>query len=560
VADAGTTGGLRPLVAFGALLAIILSLALSISNAERNDLQSKLPMNTPPGELTSQALQTLADVGVAEPGLHRRFGFNRYWDYLSWLNDQDPAVDLAVLKSGSPPGARFWFRYSAAEMQPDNLDAFFVSMGDPGQDEPGQGRIWLDLEGRLLGLDLVPDRIIDADGESVDWSVLFAAAGFDTAAFAAIEPVRAPSAPCDELRAWRGPVYQGVEGIVQAGRMGGAPVYFEILGPWDLAEDDDGSGSSVAAVEMIFGLVMSLILLTVFFLARRNWMAGRSDFNGAFKLAAFLVVSVCSVWIMAEVRLDTLAVGSLFQQLVLGRLVAHGLAYGALAGLMYIALEPYVRRLWPETLVSWSRLLMGRVRDPLVGRDLLVGMAVIGFLTAVLTWLYGLIAQSLGIPEPMPWSPLIGLSGLRYAVADIAIDSFYAMNQAMIILVCLLVFRLVLRRNWAAILAFHLLITAMVISSPQFDGLPTWLFILSIVGNNLVVAVLIGCLLRLGLLSLIGGLFMMLVMRNAILTWDFQQWYAGSTLVTLIAVLALAVWSFYISLAGRQLFKDSVLD
>ncbi len=65
---------------------------------------------------------------------------------------------------------------------------------------------------------------------------------------------------------------------------------------------------------------------------------------------------------------------------------------------------------------------------------------------------------------------------------------------------------------------------------------------------------------RFGLLSLIGGLFMMLVMRNAILTWDFQQWYAGSTLVTLIAVLALAVWAFYISLAGRQLFKDSVLD
>jgi hypothetical protein len=32
-----------------------------------------------------------------------------------------------------------------------------------------------------------------------------------------------------------------------------------------------------------------------------------------------------------------------------------------------------VRRRWPATLVSWSRLLAGRFRDPLVGRDVLAG-------------------------------------------------------------------------------------------------------------------------------------------------------------------------------------------
>ena len=34
--------------------------------------------------------------------------------------------------------------------------------------------------------------------------------------------------------------------------------------------------------------------------------------------------------------------------------------------LYYLALEPYVRRLWPQALISWSRVLAGRVRDPLV--------------------------------------------------------------------------------------------------------------------------------------------------------------------------------------------------
>ena len=37
---------------------------------------------------------------------------------------------------------------------------------------------------------------------------------------------------------------------------------------------------------------------------------------------------------------------------------------------LYVALEPYVRRRWPDALVSWTRVLAGRFRDPLVGRDI----------------------------------------------------------------------------------------------------------------------------------------------------------------------------------------------
>ena len=76
----------------------------------------------------------------------------------------------------------------------------------------------------------------------------------------------------------------------------------------------------------------------------------------------------------------------------------------------------------------------------------------------------------------------------------------------------------------------------------------------------LLVGVLIVCLLKFGLLSVIGGLGMIALMGNAVLTWDFQQWYAGSSLVTILAVFGVAGWAFYISLAGRSLFKDSVLD
>ena len=42
--------------------------------------------------------------------------------------------------------------------------------------------------------------------------------------------------------------------------------------------------------------------------------------------------------------------------------------------MLYLALEPWVRRRWPQTIISWSRLLSGQFRDPLVGRDILFGV------------------------------------------------------------------------------------------------------------------------------------------------------------------------------------------
>ena len=50
----------------------------------------------------------------------------------------------------------------------------------------------------------------------------------------------------------------------------------------------------------------------------------------------------------------------------------------------YLAVEPWTRRLWPDALVTWNRLLVGRFRDPLIGRDVLIG-AVVGILLALLT-------------------------------------------------------------------------------------------------------------------------------------------------------------------------------
>ena len=79
------------------------------------------------------------------------------------------------------------------------------------------------------------------------------------------------------------------------------------------------------------------------------------------------------------------------------------------AWIFYVAVEPYVRRYWPQSLTSWSRVFEGRMRDPLVGRDILFG-ATAGVVSMVVAMI-GYSGQSwLGSSAELPfrnWDVLI---------------------------------------------------------------------------------------------------------------------------------------------------------
>jgi hypothetical protein len=92
--------------------------------------------------------------------------------------------------------------------------------------------------------------------------------------------------------------------------------------------------------------------------------------------------------------------------------------YGALnIWLFYVALEPYVRRFWPQLLIGWTRLLSGRFRDPVVGRDVLVGVAA-GMIAASLIASRELVPRLLGLTPPSPQVPSATiLLGSHHAMA-----------------------------------------------------------------------------------------------------------------------------------------------
>jgi hypothetical protein len=496
-------------------------------------------------------------LGLPEPGPHRRWGFDEQSGYLRWIERNDPTIDRRrALASGRPPAGVFWYRYSPSELIPDDVHGFFVWADDPVQHRPGEGRIRLDLEGRLLALDVVPPEPLPEGVGPADWTALFQAAGLEPAAFVEAEPVRPPTAPCDALRAWRGPVYGDLEGVVQAGSFSTMRTYFEILGPWDLEDE----AATTQGTPFVAGLIIVAILVSTMVLARRNLRAGRSDRKGAIKLMVFFVLTIFGSWFVTELRLRTFAAGSLFEEMVFGRLLAHGLLHAMIAGLLYVALEPYVRRLWPETLVSWSRLLLGRLRDPLVGRDVLLGMGIVGSAAAATSWAGEQLMRWLEVPMPLADAVMpSSLTGVRYAIASLLIAAQASVVQAMLLLVALLLTRLLLRRTWAAV-ALLLLAGAVLAALPEVTaGARPAQWLLSVAAFSLMAGVIFACMLRLGLLSVIAAVFLLSCLSSAPLTWDLSQWYAGSGLVAVAAVLGVALWAFYTSLAGQRLFRDSVL-
>src|SRR6185503_14490705 len=97
-------------------------------------------------------------------------------------------------------------------------------------------------------------------------------------------------------------------------------------------------------------------------LAWRNLTRGRGDQRAAVRLALVGMLGWLSVILLRTNHTADLHV----EPWLLLRALSWALYGGAFVWVLYLALEPIVRRVWPDHLVAWSRLVSGRWRDPLV--------------------------------------------------------------------------------------------------------------------------------------------------------------------------------------------------
>jgi hypothetical protein len=120
-----------------------------------------------------------------------------------------------------------------------------------------------------------------------------------------------------------------------------------------------------------------------------NIRTGRWDRRGAWRLAAVAFALCFLSALISKHHSFSLAeeIYGFFAS------VAYAATRALMTWVLYVAIEPVIRRLRPSSLVSWSRLLAGRASDPAVGRDVLVGLSVLALqwlIPAIVIWVSGL--------------------------------------------------------------------------------------------------------------------------------------------------------------------------
>jgi hypothetical protein len=204
-------------------------------------------------------------------------------------------------------------------------------------------------------------------------------------------------------------------------------------------------------------------------------------------------------------------------------------------------------------LISWTRLLSGKVWDPLVGRDVLagafLGMVAIVFayaLDALPYWfdvpgLTTVLAapQSLGGPNRLLAS---GLGGLLFGLLF-----------AFITLSLLFLARLFLRKQWLAVSVTGLLMTISVLGVIGENFVVALPFAVAIAALSLIV------LIRFGLLGLCVFMWVYVLLQDLPVTLDFSRWYTGRSILFLLALISL-VDGFRAALAGRPAFGNFSLE
>jgi hypothetical protein len=228
---------------------------------------------------------------------------------------------------------------------------------------------------------------------------------------------------------------------------------------------------------------------------------------------------------------------------------ADQLFRSGIAWLAYLGIEPWIRRYWPTSLISWSRILSGSFRDPLVGRDVLIGIA-FGAVGAIFPGLveYGFHVFGGNALDPA-FTGIWSLTAPRFVGASLLAAVNNAMFNTLLLTLLYVVFRRRLRRPWLAALATTVMLALVITSEDGFGG--------GLIGFALITtmsALIIAPLHFHGMLPFMAAFSIRQVLISNTLTADLGAWYAGPTWVVGAAVIGLAVAAFLNSRAGAPTF------
>jgi len=380
VAASGTLEGLRPRAAMFCTTCIVVALVLVTVLSSRASLLERAHLDRSATFLDESARRILSSVGHPETPRVSAHGFFFTTAFLRYRHDKH-GTRRGDLTAVEPQPIAFWYRDSPVDLQPHS---FMCCDGVPGgiwlwEPAPqigGERLLVLTAEGQLDYLEVLPPKVESSIGTlpNFDWNSAFTPAGLRLRDFTPVTPQWFPQFFADERAAWLGshpgapPRSLRVEAALLRGRL----VFFQAITPFTHPGRDEPSSSSPAqnASDAIVVILVTAVTTLGVWLAVRNLRLRRGDRRGAFRLLAIGYVLDSLTWALLGAHVRTIGHEWRLAEMAAG----WALFRAAVLWLFYVALEPYVRQRWPHAMISWSRLLAGRLRDAKLGGDILIGL------------------------------------------------------------------------------------------------------------------------------------------------------------------------------------------
>jgi serine/threonine-protein kinase len=580
-----------------------------------------VPLEKSPQALAENARNILADLGydltgedssppdASNPrrptGGHEAWG----WDLSEELLEEIDRTDKSPqrwqrLTRERPAAIEFWYRWSPEPLRPRSPTGV-ITPDDPPQSTAGMITLRLTPRGRLRDLSVLDRQTywpvdtrtglaIGAAGPpkpAPDWAAIFKDAGLDITKFNNISTgTRVPPVFADVRLAWEGkyPESPDTNVRVEAATLANRLVAFRTVEvDLPLAQVSHQPAQKRLSDWGIY-LRTSITIITLLgaaTLAWRNIASKRGDRAAATRTGIAIAAAVPLMLLLqaSTLRMDDPQSGGARGSLwFLGDLVwmlSLGVGAGLGVWVMYVAVEPYVRRLWPQSIISWTRLVHGRIYDHLVGQSLLAG-ALTGAFSLPLTYLTRLAPRWLGFAPAQPhYSRRIEagmLDGPRQALGHMIESGLQGVQWAMLMLVGVVLVKMLVRKTWLALLLFGAAMSfAFTLGQPTltqdlatsgggaasavstvahpslFDSQHLAIFAIIWTLLGIMMLVWLGVLVRYGVLALIAGAAVFSALGSLPITGDFERWYAGIGMMGLGLVCAIPLYGAVAAVGAR---------
>ena len=541
VAMSGDTKLLSPKVAMSLVVAIVFGLLINLLGWQQLDKLNAIEPFLSPEVLAYRAQTVLKQLAASEIMVDSSYGFDH-------VDTQDLNNRIAN-RPGFENWTRFgfWYRESPQVFRADTLGQDTPRRGNatidlwyPAWSVAGMRGVRLDNAGWLRWFQAIPpmEKSKAIEERPLEWSTWFTEEmlGFSLEKLEQCEAQVVPPVVYDQVQAWHGK-WPGSDDqlLVVAAAFQGQPVYFEIL-----AEPNIRASEPRPTAQVRTGLAIDLVIkyavipCIALVLMARNVYLRRWDRRGAWRLAVFVVVAnliACLTrahhsWTDWEIE-------------VLRNCWAFALLTASITWLNYVALEPTVRRYWPDLLISWTRLLGGRFTDPLIGHDILLG-SVIGLGMCAFTLVFPLSDPQFHMLHGTHRLLSIPLTiGSLFAFVEIAVSGVVFLTFVMVVM------RIIIRKQTPTFIV-ALLLFGTIHSLLSDVAIHLWIVIWLQVGLFLFALV------RYGMLASILAGFVYFVMQGGVITIDPTRFYFANVMVYIGVLVCLTAFGCVSALGGWQ--------